>query len=82
MGDQRRMAAGDVHAMSLVNVQFRHRLGYRRADADALVVGQGDDAADSPAILLSDQRHGGAERDRRARPQRQVAAGILRQRPA
>ena len=40
MGDQRRVAGGDVHAMPLAHVQLGHRLGHRHADADALVVGQ------------------------------------------
>ena len=57
MGDQRRMAAGDVHAMPLVHVQLGHGLGHRHAHAHALIVGQRDDAADPPAVLPADQRH-------------------------
>ena len=66
MGDQRRVAGRDVHAMALAHVQFGHRLGHGHADADALVVGQRDDAADAPAVLVADQRDA-LRRTRRAR---------------
>ena len=68
--------------MPLPHVHLGHGLGHRHADAHALVVGQRDDAADSPAVLAADQRHRGAERHRQAFPQGQEAPGVLGQRAA
>ena len=66
MGQQGGVAGRHVQAVPLRQVQLGHGLRHRHTDADALVVGQGDDAADAPAIL----------RGRSATPCAQNATGL------
>ena len=74
MGDERRVACGDVDAVALLHVQVGDGLGDRHADADALVVGQRDDAADSPAALVPDQRRPSRRTRRVPLPEREKTA--------